>query len=141
MEVRTVYDARRENLRAKLEGRGAKTALAERLGVTQPFVSHLLRNPNEPTARLIHEDLAKQLEEVLGMRPGELDLPFVRGAPDWALLTEALRLTIEVARAAGMQLDASLAVRAARAAYEASAKLGGIQSDSTRALVQAILRS
>jgi hypothetical protein len=139
--ITSVYDARRENLRARLEERGAKTALAVKLGVTQPFVSHLLRDPTEATARVIHEDLAKQIEEITGLQPGELDLPFVRGSPDWGLLATAVRLTVEIASAANQRLSADLAVRAIRAAYETSPRLGGIESESTRALVAAILRS
>ena len=57
----TVYDTRRENLRRLLQHRGAKTALAVRLGTSQSYISHAIRDPDDSAARLIHEDTARAM--------------------------------------------------------------------------------
>lgn len=72
----SVYDARRANLRARLEERGAKTALAQAMNVTPANISHFLRDPGQPGARPIHEDLARVMEVALHLPPYELDKPY-----------------------------------------------------------------
>lgn len=139
--MKTVYDARRANLTELLKEKGAKTALALKLGTTQPFISHMLRDPKEKTARPIHEDMARQIERELGLADGALDLPFTRGAPNWALIGQALRLVVQVAAALGTPLNADSAARAVRAVYEAAPQMGGVDSAATRALVEALLRA
>ena len=62
METTSIYEIRRANLLRLLQGRGARTHLARALSVTQSHVSHLLRDPSQQFARVIHEDMARAIE-------------------------------------------------------------------------------
>lgn len=71
--VNSVYERRRVNLAARLRETGAKQALAIKLDMTAPQISHWLREPDKANARKIAEDSARQIEGALGLTPGELD--------------------------------------------------------------------
>lgn len=70
-----VYEARRANLARLLAEAGAKVDLAARLGMTQPQISHWLRDPATSSARKITEDSARAIEVALRLPAGDLDKP------------------------------------------------------------------
>lgn len=102
----TTYEIRRVNLERLLEPRGAKTALAAKLGSTQANISHLLRKVG-PAQRLIHEDTARAIETAIGIEPGSLDWPGgVR--PAGAASALARNANNRTAAALGGEMDAAL---------------------------------
>lgn len=112
MPNKTIYDIRRENLERLLEPRGARTALAAKLGSTQSNVSHFLRKSG-PYQRLIHEDTARAIETAIGLDPGALDwvdgvrpggVPRTKGVTgtiDVDLLAQTIRAVVSVAASQG----------------------------------------
>lgn len=55
----SIYDTRRSNLTRLTANLGAKQALAMKLDMTPPQVSHWLREPHRTGARKISEDSAR----------------------------------------------------------------------------------
>lgn len=117
MPNKTIYDIRRENLERLLEPRGARTALAAKLGSTQSNVSHFLRKSG-PYQRLIHEDTARAIETAIGLDPGALDwvdgkrppavaavprTKGVTGAVDVDLLAQTIRAVVSLAASQGKE--------------------------------------
>lgn len=58
----SIYDTRRSNLTRLTANLGAKQALAMKLDMTPPQVSHWLREPHRTGARKISEDSAREIE-------------------------------------------------------------------------------
>lgn len=113
-----IYARRRENLARLMIEPGAKTQLATKLDMTQPQVSHWLRDPKIASARKITEDSARAIERALKLPVGELDrgprssgavveaTPVTYTAPtDVELLTATTRaVLLEVGKLRGPQL-------------------------------------
>lgn len=68
-----IYEIRRRNLARLLTESGAKVALAIKLDVTGAQISHWLRQPGERGSRTIKEDVARRIENVMGLPLGALD--------------------------------------------------------------------
>jgi len=147
MTAPSIYDFRRANLQRLLAERGAKTALAERLGSTQAFVSHLVRDPQKDNARQIHEDVARKIEVALLLQPGELDNPpgeishiHPLQAVDWDLLMLASSVVSQTAQANGIALTAEQHRRITGTVYKVAPESGGPTSPAVRMLVSSMLR-
>lgn len=138
---RSVYEIRRENLTGLLSEPGAKTALAIKLGVSQARITHLLK-PSGPGARPIHEDQARQIEQIMGLPPRALDHdpnapPVARGNGDnTALIEESVRAVIAAAAEAHAKLVAEKAAAIVRLVYEHSKPLGYVDPAFVQQLVK-----
>jgi hypothetical protein len=100
-----VHETRRANLTKLLEHKGAKTQLAERLGTNSSHITHLLKPPTAASARLIREETARQIEEVMGLTPGTLDKP-PTGRPDLTVTTSRGTVVMETKPPAAPERDA-----------------------------------
>lgn len=120
MPPNSVYERRRANLAARLREAGAKQALAMKLKMTPPQISHWLRDPEKYGARKITEDSARDIERVLGLTLGELDgdsgarppapPPALGKGLDFELLTQTVQhVLLEVGRIKGQPMAEKVA--------------------------------
>ena len=128
-----LHATRRENLKLALDvrGKGARTALAKALDVTQASISHLLSPLDSPGARHISEATARQIEAAWGLPSLALDKdngqsPGVElGKPLTVdLLEETARSVLEVVSAQGRELAPESAAVLIRLAAERALVLG-----------------
>lgn len=110
----SIYDTGRSNLTRLTANLGAKQALAMKLDMTPPQVSHWLREPHRTGARKISEDSAREIERVLGLPPGDLDHDpdAPRTDPkdiDPKLMADVIRAVFAAAQRANMTDAAKLA--------------------------------
>jgi hypothetical protein len=124
----TVYEIRRANLIRLTQEPGSKQALALKLNMTPAQVSHWLRIPGRYGARRLHEDHARQIENVLGLSPGELDTP-----PDTELLAQTTRAVFEEARDRNLGDPVKLG-NVVQLAYERARHVGRIDREHIRSL-------
>lgn len=138
----TVYEIRRANLIRLTQEKGAKQALALKLDMTAAQISHWLRAPDRPGARLIHEDSARQIEAALGLAPGELDVPHGtkrKREVDPELLALATRTVFEEARDADLGDPAKLA-EVVSLAYNQARVTGVLDREYVRQLLALLKR-
>lgn len=133
-----VYEIRRTNLARLLAERGAKTALALKLGCNQTHITHLLSEPSKPGHRQVHEDVARAIEHHIGLTPGSLDRePGASAAPqNSALLEEAVRTVIAAAIEAHAKLAADKTAGIVRLVYEHSLAAGRVDASFVAQLVK-----
>lgn len=108
---KSTYDVRRENLARLLEHPGAKTQLAVRLGVSQARVSHMLRDPALPNSRRITTDQARELEQIMDLPKGALDVDPAQPSPPHAgasapMMAATVRQVLRAIAEEGATLDA-----------------------------------
>jgi hypothetical protein len=139
-----VYEFRRRNLTELLKETGAKTALAVKLDMTQPQISHWLRDPKAPTSRPIKEDSARQIERAIGLSPGDLDRdpdaparpPRSATSVNIELLTETTRAVLtEVGAAKGKQMIDKVS-DIVSLAYEHAVTRGSVDANYVHQLVK-----
>jgi hypothetical protein len=153
------YELRRANLTELLKERGARTALALKLGVNPSHVSHLLRSPDQQFARPIHEDTAREIEAALGLDPGRLDRQHAgerraiytarpvdetpeptapAGPVNEDLLEETVRVVVSVATQTHSKLVADKTATLVRLVYEQSRGTGHVDPAFVQQLIKLI---
>ncbi len=116
-----VYSIRRENLNRLLAGEGRKTQLAVHLGVSRARISHILTG-----ARRITTDQASELEQIIGLFPGELSIdpaqprPPRGGATDEKLLLSSMRSVMFAASEMGVTLPPDIMSDLTTSVYQLS---------------------
>ena len=95
MTDKTIYTIRRHNLQERLRHDGKKAELARRLGTEPSHVTHLVTEPGgRRQSRLIHEDKARQIEEVMGWEKYALDTDPAVPSMVYGLDTRVLKDTL-----------------------------------------------
>lgn len=101
--MKTIYDTRRDNLRALMGQWGGPTSLSRKLGHANGSYIAQIAGPN-PT-RQISERVAREIEATLGLPAGWMDQDQAPGgtALDDTALTECVRCVTTVLRDAGLK--------------------------------------
>lgn len=152
MTARNIFDIRRANLTRLLAERGAKKALAEKLDATASHVSHMVSPPGSPSSKPIHEEKARQIEELLGLTPRALDTDTAESAPtfrapaqcampipagvDEQLLEDSVRVVIAAAADTHSTLIADKAAQIVRMVYANARLIGHVDPTFVQQLVK-----
>lgn len=102
LEMQSIYDLRRENMRALIKTWGGPTSLAKKLGHANASFLAQLAGPNP--SRDISEKVAREIEHKLGLPPGALDSDVRQNAVvDDQLLEECVRAVAAAIRDRGLK--------------------------------------
>jgi hypothetical protein len=116
--MRTIYDTRRDNLRALIGQWGGPTSLARKLGHSNGAYIAQLAGPR-PT-RQVSEKVAREIEATLSLPAGWMDQEHAPGgtALDDQALTECVRAVATVLRDAHLKPDPQVYAQLVSLAYD-----------------------
>lgn len=103
--MRTIYDTRRDNLRALIGQWGGPTSLAKKLGHSNGSYIAQLAGPRP--SREVSEKVAREIEKVLGLPVAWMDQDHPTGGQQLndETLTECVKAVATVLRDAGLRPD------------------------------------
>lgn len=134
--MRSVYDQRRENLRALMTQWGGPTSLAKKLGHSNGSYVAQLVGPNP--SREISEKVARDMEAKLGLPLGWLDQEHAsNGRPvDDQTLAECVRAVAAAIRDANLRPDPDTYATLVGLAYEHTKLTGRVEEPYIQRLVR-----
>lgn len=147
-----INEIRIANVRKLIEARGGHRAFAEFVGIPSSYLSQMVgdaRDPDNPLRRrnVVSERKARQIEEKCGLDKYSLDQPLeededarVEVAPakavDETLISRAIRATMEVIEAEGVQLKPTKIGDIADIVYAEAQLTGTIRNDFIKKLLK-----
>jgi hypothetical protein len=139
--MKTVYDVRRENLRAMVKSWGGPTSLAKKLGHANGSYLAQLVGPNP--RRDVSEKVAREIESKLGLTLGWMDQEHERqpGKLNDQALTEVVRAVATVLRDAGLRPDPETYGTLVQLAYDRAKLTGQVDESYIQKLSTLVRRS
>ena len=133
--MQSVYDKRRENLRALMAQWGGPTSLAKKLGHANGSYLAQLAGPNP--SRDVSERVAREMEGKLGLPIGWLDQdhPNSGRQVDDAALSACVRAVAAAIRDAGLKPDPDAYANLVGLAYEHTKLLGRVDEPFIKRIV------
>ncbi len=133
--MKSVYDVRRENLRALMKTWGGPTSLAKKLGHTNG--SYLAQIAGPHPRREISEKVAREIEGKLGLAIGWLDQAQANrtGKVNDKALADCVRAVAAVLRDAGLRPDPDAYATLVQLVYDRSKLTGTLDEDFVKQLV------
>lgn len=136
--MKSIYDIRRENLRALMKTWGGPTSLAKKLGHSNG--SYLAQIAGPHPRRDISEKVAREIETKLGLALGYMDQAHERvpGKPQNGDISACVRAVGSVLRDAGLKSDPDRYAMLVQLAYDRLQLTGQIDEQYIKQLIQLV---
>lgn len=136
--MKSVYDTRRENVRALMKTWGGPSSLAKKLGHANGSYLAQIAGPNP--RREISEKVAREIEHKLGLALGYLDQDHKRngGKIQDAAIAECVRLVATVLRDQGVRPSPEVTANLVQLVYDRVQLTGELDEKYAKQLVQLV---
>jgi hypothetical protein len=138
MPMKSIYEIRRENLKALIKTWGGPTSMARKLGHSNG--SYLAQIAGPHPRREISEKVAREIEGILGLPLGYLDKPHER-APGKAQngdITQCVRMVATVLRDVGLRPTPEVTANLVQLVYDRLQLTGALDEQYTKQLVELV---